>query len=357
MDADFGAFKLSEVIRLLPFMPLFLRLKGITVQKYLKRFRDPVLREVLYRMFPVSEMPALMVIMPLAYFHNQEGGYPMGGSLHFAQAIANRLTHLGGGIQYGARVRRIIVDNGRASGVETEAGETFDADIVISACDGRSTLYDMLGGQYVPGEWKRMFETPMLWPPIVCVSLGVNRDLSGEVELQAFKLDAPVEICGTKKQWFDYCHYCQDPAFAPKGKSFIAMQFDSDYAYWKALVSDKAAYRLEKQRVLDTLIGALETQLPGIREQIEAADVATPLTWERYTGNWMGSYEGWLPAKDIFGKFLPRRLPGLSGFYITGQWTFPGGGVPMCIAQSRKLAKEICEVDGVLFAARSCAGG
>ena len=261
MDSDFGAFSFREILKLLPFMPSFIKLRNITVRKYLERFHDPVLKEVLYRMFPVPEMPSLMVIMPLAYFHNQEGGYPLGGSLHFAQAIANRLTNLGGEILCGRRVKKIIVENGKATGVETENGERYGADIVISACDGRTTLYDMLGGKYIPDKWKRMFEKPYLWPPLVCVSLGVNRDLSGEVELQAFKLDAPIDVCGMKKQWFDYCHYCQDPAFAPRGKSYIAMQFESDYAYWKALHSDKAAYRQEKQRVLDTLISALETQL------------------------------------------------------------------------------------------------
>jgi phytoene dehydrogenase-like protein len=45
----------------------------------------------------------------------------------------------------------------------------------------------------------------------------------------------------------------------------------------------------------------------------------------------------------LFGKYLPKELPGLQNFYMTGQWTFPGGGVPMCISQARRLVKLICE--------------
>lgn len=268
MDAEFGRFGFMETLKMLPFIPSFLMLKGITVRKYIERFRNPLLREVLFRMFPVPEMPAPMVIMPLAYFHNHEGGYPMGGSLHFAQAVADRFTRLGGEIHYNQRISKIIVKEKKAVGVETEDGEKHYADIVISACDGRTTLFDMLEGKYISPPWKEIFKKPALWPPLVSVSLGVRRDLSGEVELQAFKLNLPIEICGQKLDWINYCHYCQDPAFAPEGKSVITLQFETDYAYWKELYADKAAYRREKQQVLNKLLDALETRLPGIREKI-----------------------------------------------------------------------------------------
>jgi len=44
---------------------------------------------------------------------------------------------------------------------------------------------------------------------------------------------------------------------------------------------------------------------------------------------------------DIFGKYLPSTLPGLSDFYMTGQWTFPGGGIPLCIIHGKKIASMI----------------
>lgn len=352
MDSDFGSFTLADILKMLPFMPSFLWLKSITVRDYIRRFEDKTLREVLFRMFPVPDMPALMVIMPLAFFHNKEGGYPLGGSLKLARAIEATFLRLGGKISYGAKVRRILIEDGRAVGIETETGERHSADVVVSACDARATLYDMLEGKYTSPQWQEMLDKPILWEPLVCGSLGVKRDLTGEVELQAFKLDSPLEVGGVRMDWINYCHYCQDPAFAPPGKSVIAMQFEADYGYWKQLYADQNAYECEKQAVLDKLVDALETQLPGIREQIEVSDVATPITWERYTGNWRGSYEGWLPVKALFGKFLPRTLPGLRNFYMTGQWTFAGGGVPMCISQARRLVKQICQADGADFMAQ-----
>jgi phytoene dehydrogenase-like protein len=94
---------------------------------------------------------------------------------------------------------------------------------------------------------------------------------------------------------------------------------------------------------LKTCLGILENIFPGIRDDVEVADVATPVTWERYTGNWQGSYEGWIPTVKTFGTTLPKKLPGLRNFYMTGQWVFPGGGVPMCMAQGKNLIREIAK--------------
>jgi phytoene dehydrogenase-like protein len=129
----------------------------------------------------------------------------------------------------------------------------------------------------------------------------------------------------------------------------VEVQFESDYDYWKALRTDEAAYQKEKEYVLEKVIAALERQLPGISRQVETADIATPVTRERYTANWKGSYQGWLPTIKLFGRFLPKTLPGLGRFYMTGQWTFPGGGVPMCMSQARRLVKRVCSDEGKTF--------
>jgi len=342
MDADFGSFGFRDILKMLPFMPSFIRLKNTRIEDFLGMFHNKDLREMLFQMFPVKKMPALMVVMPLAYFHNHEGGYPMGGSLHFTRAIEKHYKSMGGRINYSQKIKKILIEDDKAVGIETEKGKRIYADIIISACDGRSTLYRMLKGKYLTPKIKKMYEKPSLWPPLISISLGVDRDLSGEVEINNFKLDDPVLIGGRKWEWMGYFHFCHDPAFAPPGKSVIKIQIESDYNYWKSIYKNKKKYRKEKEKVLNICLRELEKKLPGIRGQIEAMDIATPATWERYTGNWQGSYQGWLPTVELFGKFLPRELPRLKNFYMTGQWIFPGGGVPMCMAQARRTVKYLC---------------
>lgn len=74
-------------------------------------------------------------------------------------------------------------------------------------------------------------------------------------------------------------------------------------------------------------------------------DVATPMTWEHYTGNWQASYEGWLITTKTFGMRMPKTLPGLKNFYMCGQWVELGGGVPTAAMSGRNVIQIICKRD------------
>ena len=101
------------------------------------------------------------------------------------------------------------------------------------------------------------------------------------------------------------------------------------------------------------MIEQLEQHYPGITDQVEAVDVATPLTYERYTGNWQGSMEGWMITTETmgmaFGKGMDKTLPGLENFHMIGQWVQPGGGLPPAAESGRKVIGVICEQDGKEF--------
>jgi len=81
---------------------------------------------------------------------------------------------------------------------------------------------------------------------------------------------------------------------------------------------------------------------------VEVVDVATPMTYERYTGNWQGSMEGWLPTTRTAGMLIrgmDKTLPGLENLYMVGQWVEPGGGVPTAAMSGRKVIRMICKRD------------
>lgn len=343
IDGDFGNFGVIDFIRLLPFMPSFLKLKNISIEDYLNRmFRQDDLKAFLFRLFPVRKLPAIMAVMPLGFMHRQEGGYPLKGSLHFARTIEKKYRDLGGTIHYHNRVKRILIEHDCTKGIELENGKTVPADVVVSACDGRTVIYEMLQGKYITKKIERYYGNPSLWPPLISISLGINRDFSHLPEINEFHLKEPVVIAGKEIHWFSFFHFCHDPAMAPSGKSVIKIQIETDYDYWKGLYeTDRDVYEHEKSMILELYIELLNNQFPGVKEDIEETDIATPVTWERYTGNWRGSYQGWMPTVRTFGSTLPKKIPGLKNFYMTGQWVFPGGGVPMCMAQGRNLIRMI----------------
>jgi phytoene dehydrogenase-like protein len=69
------------------------------------------------------------------------------------------------------------------------------------------------------------------------------------------------------------------------------------------------------------------------------------MTWVRYTGNWKGSYEGWLITKQAFLMRMSKTLPGLKDFYMAGQWVEPGGGVSTVAMSGRNVIQIICKWD------------
>jgi len=83
------------------------------------------------------------------------------------------------------------------------------------------------------------------------------------------------------------------------------------------------------------------------------ADVATPLTYVRYSGAWKASHQGWLPTPESARKVSLERfdatVPGVAGLRLTGQWLSPGGGLPAGALTARYAVSWLCHDDGREF--------
>lgn len=133
---------------------------------------------------------------------------------------------------------------------------------------------------------------------------------------------------------------------APKGKSVLAAVLETDYKAWEKLYSEKERYLEEKQSAAMQVIGRIERRFPEIAGRVEAIDVATPMTYVRYTGNYQGSPQGWQTYTGHIGPY-PRELPGLKGFMMVGQWVHRGGGLGGGATSAFNAVKKICKEFGV----------
>jgi phytoene dehydrogenase-like protein len=186
------------------------------------------------------------------------------------------------------------------------------------------------------------------------VALGVNRkfdDVPASIGGTAYPLDKPIVVAGKAHRLLNLRHYSFDPTLCPPGRNVAVVQYETDYDYWKNLRQDLPAYRAEKERLCNEVIAGLEQRFPGIGGQIEMRDVATPLTWERYTGNWRGAYQGWQFDENSFAAGMKKTLPGLESFYLAGQWVNPGGGMPTAAVSGNHTIQLICRKDRKRFIA------
>jgi len=341
---------IAFLLRTLPFLRLMSKWKKVTLQNYAQRFSDALLRDALPRICDLPDFPIAGLLMILAWMHRKSAGYPEGGSLEFSRAIERRYLNSGGTLHYRSPVSTVLVEQDRAVGVRLADGREHRADIVISAADGHATIFDMLGGRYINHKIRGHYETLPRFPALVQVALGVARTFEGLPPTVVYPLDAPMVIAGQRRTHVGVEIGSFDRTLAPPGKTLLKTLLPADYAYWRDLKQDPERYEAEKERVAEQVIGILDRHYPGLTAQVEMRDVATPTTWERYTGNWQGSMEGWLMTSKTFPPFrMSRTLPHLKCFYMAGQWVEPGGGVPTAALSGRNVIQILCKRDRKRF--------
>jgi len=338
---------LKMMLTMFPFLRFVKKWGKISIQDFSQRFKNPFLREAfpLYGLPPLQSMFAMLT--SYAMIEHKRAGYPLGGSLEVAQAIEQRYRNLGGEIHYKSQVVKILVENDKAVGVRLSDGSKQRGDIVISAADGRTTIFDMLDGKYVDDKIQGYYDNLPTMPPVIYIGLGVARSF-GEpytvLEIN-YRLDEPVTIAGQEITRLPLHIYNFDPSLAPEGKTVLRVKLNSDYDYWKKLREDPERYEAEKEQIADKVIALLDQRFPGLAAQVEMRDVATPVTFERYTGNWRGSIMGWEGTTETNSMSMSKTLPGLGNFYMAGHWVTPPGGTNPVAMSGRNVTQIICKRD------------
>lgn len=323
---------------------------NMSVATFAQRIQDPFLRQSVTNLF-VPEMPVYFLFAVLGQLAAGQLGLVEGGSLNFSRAIARRYQDLGGEITYGVRVEEILVEEDRAVGVRLADGSEHRADLVVSAADGYSTIFQMLGGRYVDQTIRDRYANWPLFPPILLVSFGVARQFPGEPASNNIRLQRPLNAGGIEVKGFLLRIFNYDSILAPPGKTVIQVMLETDYDFWQDLQKDRGRYEAGKSQVAAEILARLEAHYPGISSQVEMTDIATPYTFWRYTRNYRGAFEGWLMTAEAVRTQLPKTLPGLANFYMAGQWVEPGGGIPPALYSGCNLVQILCKRDGKPFSA------
>ena len=338
---------LIKMRRLLPVVIKYGKMSAKTYFKKLK-FRNPKLTYFLNKLYGENNYSALIVIMMLGWFHAKNAGYLVGGSLALAQRMAERYRTLGGELLVRKKVKRILVEKGKAVGIQLSDGIVYKADYVISAADGHTTLFDMLEGKYLSPVLKKAYARWELYTPFVQVAFGIKEKLVSEAPLITYLQEK--FTLGNLEVNHGYSIMNQssiDPTLAPEGKTTIILRFDSAWENWENLKPEE--YEKTKEMIREKGIDILETHYPGVREKIEVVDVSTPRTAVKYTGVWKGAYEGFLPTGNMMKKTLKNTLPHLKSFYMVGQWMFPGGGLPPSAQSGKWVIQTICKEERKKF--------
>lgn len=346
--------KMRTGLRYLPMAPVVFRWKNIPITTYLARYKNDFLREALKAIASNEHMSALVLVMVLAFRTRNNTGFVAGGSWDFAMAIADRYARLGGTVRYKTKVTSIKVENSRATGVECEDGTVIPAATVVSCADGFTTIFKMLDGKFVDKKIRDLYDNCKPFPAIVQVSLGIKKIFPDAPHTLNLPLPQPLRVDDEMKHdRLEVETFGSDSALCPEGTMVMTVRLPTSYEFWTQLKKNDAnRYRAEKKKVVQEITGILDKRFPGLAESVDRSDIATPATFVRYTGNWQGSYEGWLPTPRILGRRISYTLPGLKNFYMAGHWVVAGGGLPSAALSGRYVAQMICAQTGKVFAAK-----
>jgi phytoene desaturase len=335
--------------------------------KHLKRYASRTTREVLDDFFREDSLktilsalacpfpPATSAALFLVLVHGARKAYhyPRGGTVALAEALEESIAEHGGTVATRAEVTAIEVDQGRATRVELADGRSVPCRFVVSNGDARHTFLELIGREHLPSSWTRPIESDPVTDSYVLVSLGLDRDLREEGHVaplicfsRCCELDrtwgADVELCPVQVRIPSLI----DDTLAPPGHSVVQILAFLPYDFrdcWgrEADGSRGTRYREIKEEIAQCLISSVERIVPGLSGQVVCRDVATPLTYERYTLS-TGGASGWLPRPG--DKMRSQRTP-IRNLFQAGQWTYPGAGVPTVLSSGRTAADLILRED------------
>jgi all-trans-retinol 13,14-reductase len=324
--------------------------------------------EMLERFFPGRNDVKRLLMEPIAYANGStlddpsitygivfsnfmgSGVYTFrGGSDLLIEKMTDELKRNGVELRKKVLVERILVEErgGRkvACGIVAKGGRIIRAKAVLSNANIKNTIFRLAGAENFPAEFVAAAQAVRINSSSCQVYLGIRKgesiphigDLVFTSESATFS-SAELTDRRTTSRTFSVYYPDTRPG---SGRYTVVASINGLYTDWSKL--SEAEYAVEKNRLVEESITALERYIPGVRELIDWKEAATPRTIERYTTHFGGTsfgtkFEGLKVSMD-----LSEQLPGLYhagsvGIIMSG-WL---GTINYGVITANKVDRYVC---------------
>jgi phytoene dehydrogenase-like protein len=271
----------------------------------------------------------------------------MGGMGAITQAMASAARKFGAEIRTASPVGRILVRNGRATGVALEDGTEISAKVVVSNADPKRTFLGLVEPKQLPEDFRRAIAGIKMDGPCAKVNFvlseeprvnGMPREFE-KSQRALFTLVPSLEFAERcydiaklgeipEELWVD-CVVASnvDPSLAPEGKHVMTC-----FIQYVPYRLKKGTWDENRELLGDRVVRKIGEYAPNVPGSVVARQVLTPLDLERTYGLTEGNiFHGDLNLEQLFfmrpvAGFAQYRTP-VEGLYLCGAGTHPGGGV------------------------------
>ena len=279
--------------------------------------------------------------------------YAMGGTGKLVNGLVQKFEELGGSIRYNSEVEKLLIENGKATGVILKNGERIESTIVCSNADYAHT-YNQLVQQ------PKLINSPFKVKHLTTYSMSLfviyfafkhdpniplalrhhNIILSGQYEEE---LEALFKTGDLHPKFSQYLHIptYTDPSMAPKGYHT---------AYTLVCVPNKKIGNHDwdniSEQFSEKVLTFIEEKgyIPQLKKRLVHTSFINPNYFESTLNSIYGNAFGVAPLLRQSAFFRPHNASGdIINLYCVGASYQPGAGVPAVMMSAKMTAKIIAK--------------
>jgi phytoene desaturase len=322
-----------------------------SVSAYVKKhFKDPRLIQllefpVLFLGAPADKTPALYTLMNYADV-SLGTWYPMGGMHKIVEGMVSVAKDLGVKFEFNSEVEKILVQNKKVSGIQTN-GTEHALDYLVAGAD-----YHHVEQELLPAEYRRYskdyWQKRVMAPSSLIYYLGVNKRVKGLLHHNLF-FDR--DFGKHAKEIYESPQWPTDPLFyvsvpsktdnqvAPEGCENIFLLLPVA----PGLKDDESVrekyFNLMMDRI-EKLTGDSWRDNIVYKRSYAHSDFISD--YHAFKGNAYGLANTIMQTANLKPSILNKSLPNL---FYTGQLTVPGPGVPPSLISGQVVAGELIKRD------------
>jgi len=274
--------------------------------------------------------------------------YIIGGCQSLVDAVLSAILGNGGKVQTGTTIKRIVIENGRATGVELADGRVETADLVLASGGMMEVFFDLVGREHLPEELVTQIESNRMMESVLMVQLGIDFDPSPYQKAalcyyyKTHDLEAAVQRLRSgdyhegRDGFLIYVPSLHSPSLAPAGKYAVTVY---TVAPDTLAVGD---WHSRREELADKLIAEAEAHIPGLRLHTVTSLILTPEDFRKRTYQKHHSFGGIPP---VIGNKPPAHKTPIENLWFIGAQSESAGGVLNVMVGAQKVAKRILNQD------------